>query len=738
MSTKYKIKQCVTKGVVKVPMIMQLEATECGAASLAMIMAYFDKWLPLEQTRQDCSISRDGSSAKNILRAARSYGMEAHGYRVSLESLRKEGPFPCIIHWGFNHFVVLNGFKRNKAYINDPARGFVRVSMEEFDDNFTGVMIIIEPGETFKPSGRRKSLLELAKQRVAGSENAIVFVAVTTFLASLISLSMPAFSRVFMDRLLTGQNPTWLYPFVGLLSFLTFLQIVIRFISESYCLRIQGKMATVGNAAFIWKVLHLPMRFFGQRISGDIANRKTMNDSIAKTIVNILMPLILNSFMMVFYLLVMVRYSPILTLVGVSSILVNAFLSWIVSIRRINITRIQMRDAGKLASSTISGIETIETLKASGAEDSFFENWAGLQAAVNAQDVAFARLNQDLGLIPELVSSLTDLLVLGLGLWLVIAGKFTLGMVMAFQGLLNAFMTPVSSTAKTGQALQKMVSQMERVDDVMNYPEDKIFCAEKGVSHAELEDSFQEENIDYHKLSGKVEIKNITFGYSRLAPPLIQNVSMTVEAGKKVALVGTSGCGKSTLAKLISGLYKPWSGQIIFDGKEISEIDHQVFTGSLVVVNQDTNMFADTLANNIKMWDNSIEDFEMILAARDAQIHDVIMEREGGYNHMFLEGGKDFSGGQLQRIEIARALAQDPTIAIFDEATSALDAKTEFQVVKSIKDRGITCIVIAHRLSTIRDCDEIIVLDHGQVVERGTHQELYEAGGLYTRLIANE
>ena len=393
-----------------------------------------------------------------------------------------------------------------------------------------------------------------------------------------------------------------------------------------------------------------------------------------------------------------------------------------------NITRVQMRDAGMLAGSTVAGIEMIETIKASGAENGFFEKWAGYQASVNTGQVKYAKLDQYLGLVPTLVSSLANTAVLILGVWFTMEGQFTIGMVMAFQGFLTSFTAPAAMLISAGQLIQEMRTEMERVEDVMEYPID-----------VNLENEGQpDENASYDKLSGTVEMKNVTFGYSRLAEPLIKDFNLSLKPGSRVAFVGSSGCGKSTLSKLISGLYQPWSGEILFDGKPMKNIDRSVFTGSLAVVDQDIILFEDTIRNNIKMWDNSIEDFEMILAAKDAQLHEDIMQRDGGYSYVLTEGGKDFSGGQRQRMEIARVLAQDPTIIILDEATSALDAKTEYQVVRSIKDRGITCIVVAHRLSTIRDCDEIIVMDGGNVVERGTHEELYAKNGYYTQLVSNE
>ncbi len=712
----------ITKGVAKVPVVMQLEALECGAACLCMILAYYNKWVPLEKVREDCGVSRDGSNALNILKAARFYGMEAKGCRYEPEALRDSGNFPCIIHWNFNHFVVLNGFRNGKAYLNDPAKGTYSVSMETFDDAFTGICLHFSPTESFVPSGKPKSMTAFASKRLKGTGTAIAFTVLTSIIATITGFVQPAFSRIFLDHLLTGKNIPWAVPFLIILGIFNLIQIITSALQAIYSLRINGKMAAVGNTAYMWKVLKMPMKFFSQRMAGDIQNRQNSNAAIANTLICVFAPLLLNSVMMVFYFVIMLRYSVILTFVGLTSLLVNAVISRYISKKRINITRVSMRDSAKLSAATVAGIEMIETIKSAGAENGYFKKWSGYQASVNSQLVKFQKLNQYLGMIPAFVSTLANNIVLFFGVWLTIQGNFTVGMIMAFQGFLSSFMAPAATLISAGQTLQEMRTQMERVDDVMEYPDDNIFD--------ESEDADKTK-----KLSGEIELRHVVFGYSPLAQPLIQDFNMKVTPGKSVAIVGASGCGKSTISKLIAGLYLPRNGEILFDGKPMKEIPKTVFRGSVAVVDQEIILFEDTIANNIKMWDDSIEDFEMILAAHDAQIHDDIMQRPKGYQHKIVEGGKDFSGGQRQRIEIARALAQDPTIIILDEATSALDSKTEYETIKAIRNRGITCIVIAHRLSTIRSCDEIIVMEHGLIAERGTHKELMEAGGIYRNLV---
>lgn len=712
---------------VKVPVIMQMEALECGAASLAMVLAYYGKWVPLEQARNDCGVSRDGSNALNILRAARAYGMEATAYRYSTVEALKKAQLPCILFWNFNHFVVLDGFRGNKVLLNDPARGAVRVDMDEFNESFTGVCLLLKPTPAFQRGGSRRSVVGFAKTRLKGTFVPFLFVMLTGVLTSLLGVIYPAFSRVFIDRLLTGKNLDWLYPFIAMMCAVVVLQAVVMSIRALYILKIAGKLSVTASASFLWHVLRLPMAFFSQRMAGDVARRQASNANIAMTLISQLAPTLLNLALLVFYLIVMMRYSLLLTAVGLLCIVLNIFIAQVVSKKRINITRTQMRDAGKLSGMLVSGIEMIETIKATGAEEGYFEHWAGYQASVNTGSVHYARLNQYLGSLPGAIESLTNVAVMGLGVMLVIQNHFTVGMLLAFQGFMTALLAPVNALIGAGQNVQEMRTSMERIEDVMNYPPD--------VTETDLESTAL---ASASKLTGTLEMRNVTFGYSKLSPPLIENFSLKLDIGSKVAFVGPSGCGKSTLSKLISGLYKPWSGEILIGGVPLAQIPHEQLTSSLAVVDQDIVLFEDTIAANIKMWDQSIEDFAMILAAHDAQLHEDIMKREGGYDYKILDGGRDFSGGQRQRFEIARVLAQDPTLIIMDEATSALDAKTEAEVVTNIQNRGITSVVIAHRLSTIRDSDEIIVLKNGKVMERGTHDSLCALNGLYWQLVSTE
>lgn len=716
--------------VVKVPQVMQMEALECGAACLAMVLAYYGRWEPLEKIRVECGVSRDGSKASNILKAARSYGLKAKGMTFSTNALRRKASYPCILFWDFNHFVVLAGFKGKNAIINDPARGEVKVPLKEFEESFTGVALLFEKTDAFEQGGSKPDTVKYAKNRLQGLGPALAFVMITAAITSLIAIINTAMGQVFLDRILTKNDPDWLVPLVSIMALLVAITGIASVLNAVYLVRIQGKIAVVSSSRFMRHLLHLPAGFYAQRMVGDLQQRQSANETIAFALVSQIGPVLINAVMLVLYLVIMLQYSALLTVVGLFTVAVNAVLARYISKKRVNVARASMANAGKLYASTVSGIEMIETIKASGAETGFFGRWAGYQAAVNEATARTDRINEYLGAIPAAVASLANIAVLSLGIWLIVEGRFTPGALLAFTGFLASFMTPVNQMITLGQTVQEMQTQMERVEDVMRYEPDV---------KEELEDAEgvrTEEGRE--KLLGCVDLKGVTFGYSPLEPPLIEGFDLHMESGQWVALVGGSGCGKSTVAKLVSGLYEPWEGSVEFDGVPISEIPRPILRGSLAVVDQDIVTFDDTVSDNVKLWDQSIEDYEVILACRDADIHSVITARSGGYLSKVMPGGRNFSGGQLQRLEIARVLAQDPTVIILDEATSALDSQTEAEVIRRIRDRGITCIVVAHRLSTIRDCDEIIVLDEGKVVERGTHDQLIARGGAYADLVRSD
>ena len=720
----------MARGVAKVPQVMQMEALECGAACLTMILAYYGRWVPLEQVRADCGVSRDGSKASNILKAARSYGLTAKGMTYSTKALRNKGKFPCIIFWNFNHFVVLSGFKGKYAYINDPARGQVKIPMEQFEDSFTGIALVFERTDAFEEGGSKPNTSKYARKRLEGLGPAIAFTMLTAAITSLVAILSTSMGQVFIDHILSKEDPDWLASFTVMMLILATVSGISSIMNAVFLLRIQGKIAVVSSSRFMRHLLHLPIGFYAQRMVGDLQQRQSANETIAYQLIGQLAPVLVNGIMLILYLVVMVNYSVLLTIVGLLAVVANALLARNISKQRVNISRAGAANAGKLYATTVGGIEMIETIKAAGAEQGYFSRWAGYQAAVNESDARTTRLNEYLGAVPQAMTQIANIAVLVLGIWLIVEDLFTPGMLLVFTGFLSAFMAPVNQMIQLGQAVQEMQTQMERIEDVMRYPVD--------VPEEPEEAAVNVDELDREKLSGQVDLNGVSFGYSPLEPPLIEDLDLHIESGKWVALVGGSGCGKSTIAKIVSGLYTPWTGEVKFDGMPIAEIPHPVLRGSLAVVDQDIIAFDDTISDNIKLWDRSIEDYEVILACRDAAIHDIISSREGGYMNRVLPGGRNFSGGQLQRMEIARVLAQDPTIIILDEATSALDAQTEAEVVRRIRDRGATCIVVAHRLSTIRDCDEILVLDDGKVVERGTHSELLAANGAYAELVRND
>ena len=705
--------------VKNVPVIMQMEMVECGAASLGMVMAYYKKWLPLEQLRKDCGVSRDGCSAKQLLLAGRSYGMEANAYKLDEDELQELAP--AIIHWNFNHFVVYKGKKGGVHYLNDPGRGKVKVSQEEFDRSFTGIALSFEPTEAFQPGGSRASILGFVKRRLKNTWAAAFFIFVVGLLSAIVGIATPLFSQVFMDDILSGKNPDWFKPFMAAFIAVIGVNILTAWLRGIYQRKYNAAMAIDANSNFFWHLLRLPMDFFSQRYVGDLILRQKSNQNIAATLVQQLAPLAIQMMLLVLYLTFMIRYSLLLTLIGLGSMGLNIVLASYISTKRVDVARISERDMGKYYGVTMSCLDNIETIKAAGAENGFFSHWAGYFTNMHNSEARAGRRDQLYGVWPEMLQTLTNNAILLIGAYLIMDGEFTIGMLLAFQGFMSGFSAPAQQLFSVAEMVIEMRTQMERVEDVLKYPVQEQSNAARSEGSG--------------KLRGRIELKNVSFGYNKFSQPQIKDVSMTVEPGKSVAFVGTSGCGKSTLAKLITGLYQPWEGEILFDGKRRSEINSDEFTNSVAMIDQNVVMFDDTILSNIKMWDSSIEDFAMVLACRDAQIREEVVSRPEGFNTRLVKGGKNFSGGQLQRIEIATALAREPVILIMDEATSALDAETEKHIMDSIRMMGVTLIVIAHRLSTIRDCDEIVVLDKGVVVERGTHQALMEKDGVYKQLV---
>ena len=706
----------------KVPQVMQMEVVECGAASLTMILAHYGKWLPLEEVRAACGVSRDGSSAKMILQAARNYGLDAKGFRMSPEAL--EGKQPAIIHWNFEHFVVFRGFDRKgRACINDPGIGPVKWPMEEFRKHYTGVCLTFEPTEKFEKGGQQTSILSYMKKNLNGVSEAFWLTFSFALMGAFVALLSPLFTRIFLDEILSGKNADWVKWFFIGMGALAVFQFFVLLLQSRYTKRVAGALALKSNKDYLRHLLRLPMSYFAMRHVGDLQQRMHLNQEITNSLIEVLAPQVINIGLLVLYLFLMFSYSFWLTIIGFVAAGVNLAIVHYFANLRINLIRSMEQSEGQYFSATISCIDNMESIKAAGAETGFFKYWSGLWAHKFNVNANADKQQAQMALLPVMANALCSVAVLVLGAYLILQGDLTVGMLMAFQGFMGSFLAPVNELGNGSQKIVEMRSQMERVEDVMKYPED----------HRE-----SEKEILQGKLGGLLEMKHVTFGYSPIQPPLIEDFNLRVEPGHSVALVGPSGCGKSTLAKLISGLYKPWSGEILFDGRPIESIPNEELTNSVAVIDQNVVLFDDTIAQNIRMWDPSIEDFTLMMACNDAEIRADIVSRPEGFDTKIVKGGQNFSGGQRQRFEIATALAREPIVLIMDEATSALDPKTEDEVMKRIRRMGPTQVIVAHRLSTIRDCDEIIVMDQGKILQRGRHEELMAQEGFYQKLMKSE
>lgn len=710
---------------VKTPTVLQMEAVECGAAALAIVLGYYGRIVPLEELRVACGVSRDGSKASNIVKAARGYGMAAKGYKREPEALDSL-PLPFIVFWNFDHFLVVEGFGKRGVWVNDPAAGPRVVSYEEFDRSFTGVALTFEPGADFRKGGARPSLLAAMRERLRGSEWALAFIVLASLALVVPGLLVPIFSQIFVDQYLVQRSEGIIGPLLLAMVLAALLRTALTFLQQHYLLRLQNKLAMSMSGTFMWHVLRLPMVFYAQRYAGEVGSRVAINDQIAQLLSGQLATTALNVVTVIFYLALMFYYDVVLTLIAVSFAALNIAALLYFSRKRIDTNQRLLRDRGKLAGVSMGGLQTIETLKATGRESDFFARWAGLQAKLLDAQQGLNSYTQVLSAVPMVLAALNTAAILGIGGLRVMEGDLTLGMLVAFQVLMASFTAPIAQMVALGSTLQEAQGDLARVDDVLRYRTDP---------RTEPDAPEPAQPGTPSRLSGRLELRGVAFGYNPLGPPLIEDFDLTLKPGSRVALVGASGSGKSTVAKLVSGLYSPWEGEIRFDGRQGAEIPRGLMTASLAVVDQDIFLFEGTVRENLTLWDHTVPESSIIQAARDAYIHEDVVARPEGYDSRVDEGGANFSGGQRQRLEIARALVGEPTLLVLDEATSALDPTTERAIDDNLRRRGCTCLIVAHRLSTIRDCDEIIVLDGGKVVQRGTHEQMRNVDGPYSRLI---
>ncbi len=709
----------------KTPTVLQMEAVECGAAALAMVLAYFGRNVPLEELRVRCGVSRDGSKALNILKGGRHYGLIAKAFRYEEVAKLYELKLPAILFWNFNHFVVLEGFRRGKAYINDPAQGPRVLSLEELDANFTGVVLTFEKGPEFTPGGTRRGITAALRRRLVGSGAALSFVILCGLFLVVPGLVVPTFMRMFIDEYLVAGRDEFVRPLLVGMALTAVLTMLLTWLQEHYLLRTETRLSLATSTSFLNHLLRLPVNYFAQRYAGEIGSRVLINDRVAKAVSGKLATTLLDCALVVFYAALMFMYDLVLTTTCIVIALLNVAALKLVSRRRTDVCRRLLQEQGKLTGTAMNGLSMIETLKCSGSESEFFARWAGYQAKALRAQQDLSRLTEYVSAVPPLVTALTTAIILLLGSLKVMNGELSIGMLVAYQALMAGFARPLATFVGFGATLQELEADLNRLDDVLDHDQDVEFTqASPGPGQA-----------DVVKLSGRLELKNVTFGYSVLDPPLIKNFNLVIEPGQRVALVGRSGSGKSTISRLVAGLFQPWTGEVRFDHIPRRELPPSLIRNSLAVVDQDVFLLGGTVRDNVTMWDSTVPVSNVITACRDAAVDDVIQGRLGTYQSVIEEGGGNFSGGQRQRLEIARALVGDPTILVLDEATSALDPTTELHIDDSTRRRGCTCLIIAHRLSTIRDADEIIVLERGRIVQRGTHRSMKDKPGPYAQLI---
>lgn len=712
-----------SSGIVKTKTVYQMEATECGAASLCMIFDYWGHYIPLEQMRVETGVSRDGCAAGNLMRTALKYGFETHGYRKEPESL-KSLQMPCIIHWNFEHFVVLEGFKGNYVYLNDPACGRRKVDYETFDSNFTGIVMTFAPTEKFEKKKSDQKVFNCVKEKLKNYKKSITKLVLIGIVLAIPQYLLPYFSQVFIDKILGKQGVEWFPLFIAAFVITVFVEAFLGLYRSRIMRKIQANMTMTSTRSFLSHMFRLPMGFFEQRYAGDLAVRVDNNDSVNTFMTGDLTETVLNAITSAVFFLILLYYSVPLTFLATIGLAINLVIGRYASERISRISTKTEQDSGKLSGATTAGISISSTIKASGAEQAYIARILGYSAKVNTTEQKINKMNAVAKIFPDIIEKIITVSILVVGGLQVVEGKMTPGMLAAFSSIYLSFSAPVNALIGFVKNLESLRVDTVRVDDIMRYPTDAVYEIDPNKG-----------KID-KKLSGKVSFKDISFGYNPLGKPIISDISFDIPCGNSVAFVGASGSGKSTVSKLVSGLYRPWNGEILLDGTSIKDISPEVFHASVSTVSQNISLFSGTIRDNLTMWNPAILEHDIINAAKDACIHDVITQKPGAYDFKLTENGDNLSGGQKQRLEIARALVTNPTILIMDEATSALDPIVEKQIIDNIKRRGCTCIMVAHRLSAIRDCDMIYVISGGNIIQKGSHEQLMAENGIYRNFMA--
>lgn len=708
----------------KTPSVFQMEMTECGAASLCMILAAFGCYIPLEEMRIETGVSRDGCNMKGIKQAAQKYGLDVHAYRKEPQELLRLST-PCIIHWNFNHFVVFEGIKGKCVHINDPAVGRRRLSMKELDEGFTGIVMTFARTDRFKKQNKKSTLLSFVSKRLQGHYSVIFKLLYIGVLLIFPGLVLPVLSQVFIDDIL-GNGYDWITKVLVFMGCSLFMQQGLHYYRSILLEKMQARLALVSGDKFLKHIFRLPASFFEQRYAGDLVSRMDNNQNVNEFLAGDLAKTALDILTAVFFLTILILYSPVLTGIGLSKVLICLL---VVVLSAKNLTdatiKLQMAD-GKLNGAVSAGLSITDSIKASGVETEYSNRLLGYQSKLSALEQELSRRQQVLSIIPETTGKIVDVLLLLFGGLMVIRGQMTIGMLFAFNSLYDSFCKPVDALVGFFQKTQELRSNMNRVEDIEKHKQDSQYTQE-----GKLQEMTE-------RLQGYVELSHITFGYNPIAPAIIRDLSICLQCGETMAFVGASGCGKSTIAKIVSGLYHPWSGDVKFDGLLRDTLPQKVLTQNIATVSQNVRLFSGTIRDNITMWDSGILEEELIQAAKDACIHDFIIAQPEGYDYPLQENASNLSGGQRQRIEIARALAIKPSILVMDEATSALDPIIEKKIMDAIHRRGCTCIVVAHRLSAIRDCNQIAVMKNGEIIEQGSHRSLMQHKGYYASLIEKE